>query len=123
MNEQRDRTLGRILNLRRLEGKTLRGNMILAAARHEAAQVAEQDATSRFEGLQVVGPCPTPALLFTQLDEFATARAQLAAATADALARAQLSQEAALTNAASCEALETFLRERQAERRRAAKWR
>lgn len=123
MTVTRDRTLGRILKLRRLDLERLQARMGEADARDGAARQARAGVALRADQLARPGPCPAPALLFYGLEALAAEAEGLAAASDDAQADRASAEAEARHVRAECEGLEAFLG-RQAElRRRARRWR
>jgi hypothetical protein len=123
MTTARDRTLARVLKLRRLDLERLQGRMGEADARARVAIVARAAVATQADELPRPGACPSPPLLFARLDALATEGERLAADAEQAAGDRALAEDEARLVRAECEGLETFL-ERQAQlRRRASRWR
>ena len=123
MTTARDRTLGRILKIRRLDLERLQGRMGEADARARAAVVARAAISAQADELPRPGACTSPPLLFARLDALAAASSASAASRSPSAADRVLAEGEARLVRAECEGLETFL-ERQSElRRRSSRWR
>lgn len=123
MTKARDRTLARILKLRRLDLERLQARMGEADARAHAALEARAAVAAEADELPRPGTCASPPLLFASLDALVAAGERLASEAALAGVDRATAEEEARQVRAECEGLETFL-ERQAEtRRRASRWR
>lgn len=123
MSEARDRTLQRVLKLRRLDLRHARGRIGAADARAAAAGEARHRLAVETDALPTQGTCKAPSLLFARLGEIADEDLRLAEETQRALAEREAAESELRAIAAECELLETFLRQRADERRRASKWR
>jgi hypothetical protein len=123
MSEARDRTLQRVLKLRRLDLRRARGRIGAAEACAETANEARRRLAVETDALPAQGSCKTPSLLFARLGEIADENARLAEEVRRAAAERDAAEIELRSIAAECESLETFLRQRADERRRASKWR
>lgn len=123
MPTARDRTLARILKLRRLDLEGLQGRMGEADARARAAVAARAAVSAQADDLPRPGTCTSPPLLFARLEALAAEGERLAVDAEQAAAdRARAEDEARLVRA-ECEGLETFLERQSQLRRRASRWR
>jgi len=123
MNDARDRTLQRVLKLRRLDLRRARGRIGAAEARDAEAREARKRLAEETDALPSQGPCMAPTLLFARLGEISDEDARLAEETARAASERDAAQDEWRAIAAECESLETFLQRSADERRRASKWR
>jgi hypothetical protein len=123
MSEARDRTLQRVLKLRRLDLSYARGRIGAAEARATAAGEARRRLAAETDALPTQGSCKAPSLLFARLEEIADEDVRHAEEARRAVAERAAAEGELRAIAAECESLETFLQQQADERRRASKWR
>ncbi|MBM3627396.1 MAG: hypothetical protein FJX21_06195 [Alphaproteobacteria bacterium] len=119
----RDKTLARVLKLRRLDLEGLQGRMGEADARTRAAVAARAAVSAQVDELPRPGTCPSPPLLFARLDALTTKAEQLAADIEQAASDRARAETEALLVRAECEGIETFLKRQAQLRHRTSKWR
>jgi hypothetical protein len=122
MGQELDRTLQRVLKLRKRTLDQIQARIGASEQRERDLAAAAQARAARRETLAQPGPCVNPALLFESFRQLDSEAEIAARERRDAEAARETARGEAMAARAECEAIETLIDRRRAAARRQRAW-